>query len=1140
MKRKLSTHSSFFSPRALLVTLLCAATACFVLIPMRSGLAFLHAPSDPSQRTLTFEERVSYQRTIEEVYWRHRIWPKERSDPKPSLDAVMSQAQLEKKVKDYLRNSQALEDHWQRPITSQQLQVEMDRMAQHTRQPEVLQELFEALGNDPFVIAECLARPVLAERLLTNSYAYDQRFHGDLKRCAKANLQAHNSIEQMEQLSGKYSSIEFVKSENSQEVANRDADHAVKLDSREWDQNVHRLVATFNKSSGAEDYESVPIGKLSPLQEDENRYYATAVIEKGKDRLRVATVTWQKQPLRSWLATVEDQVPATMAAASVKYTLPNTSDGATCTDNTWTATSDVPVSGPLHTAVWTGSEMIVWGGFQNGNGALLNTGGRYNPSTDSWVATSTTNAPTARVEHTAVWSGTEMIVWGGYDDIVLGLNTGGRYNPSTDSWVATSTTNVPTARRFHTAVWTGNEMIVFGGDDENDRDSNTGGRYNPSTDAWTATSIVNAAGRSFHTAIWSGSEMIVWGGEDADGFPSNTGGRYNPSTDSWTVTSMTNVPPGRALHTAVWTGSEMIVWGGDSMNTGGRYNPSTDSWMATTTVNAPEGRTRHTAVWTGSEMVIWGGHTTAFLNTGGRYNPSTDNWTATSLINVPGENSGFTAVWTGTEMIVWDGSTGGRYNPGMDSWVGTGNPPTARSGHSAVWTGTEMIVWGGKDDFFNVTSTTNTGARYDPSTDSWAATSTTNAPDGREFHTAVWTGSEMIVWGGVGIVNTSNILFNTGGRYNPASDSWVATSTTNAPTARVDHTAVWTGNEMIVWGGEDENVLGLNTGGRYNPTTDSWLATSTTNVPTARNFHTSVWTGSEMIVWGGDDENGDELNTGGRYNPDSDVWTAISTTGAPEARETQTAVWTGKQMIVWGGQDSFNDFNTGGRYDPSTDTWTPTSITNVPEARYNHTAVWTGKQMIVWGGISGLGGVTNTGGRYDPNMDTWAATSITHAPVARQFHTAVWTGNEMTVWGGDNLNFPPLNSGGRYCGPTPPPGCTVTSTTCGRIIVGTAPTDFTVNLSDPADPATVQASDFTVNGTPADNDIIINGDLSVTFHFNTSPVVGGQNTMHIPAGAFNCGQGAVQEFTCTFFYRVPGATPPPRPRPTPHPRPTPP
>ena len=92
----------------------------------------------------------------------------ERPDPKPSLDAVMSQAQIEKKVEDYLRNSQALEDYWQRPITADQLQTEMERMASHTKQPEVLRELFEALGNDPFVIAECLARPVLAERLVSS------------------------------------------------------------------------------------------------------------------------------------------------------------------------------------------------------------------------------------------------------------------------------------------------------------------------------------------------------------------------------------------------------------------------------------------------------------------------------------------------------------------------------------------------------------------------------------------------------------------------------------------------------------------------------------------------------------------------------------------------------------------------------------------------------------------------------------------------------------------------------------------------------------------------------------------------------------------------------------------------------------
>jgi len=113
-------------------------------------LAFFRAEATAkiSYRTLTFAERVAYQRAIEEVYWRHRIWRKERPDPKLALDAVLPRAQLEKKVEDYLRNSQALEDYWQQPLSAEQLQAEMERMAQHTKQPKVLRELFEALGND--------------------------------------------------------------------------------------------------------------------------------------------------------------------------------------------------------------------------------------------------------------------------------------------------------------------------------------------------------------------------------------------------------------------------------------------------------------------------------------------------------------------------------------------------------------------------------------------------------------------------------------------------------------------------------------------------------------------------------------------------------------------------------------------------------------------------------------------------------------------------------------------------------------------------------------------------------------------------------------------------------------------------------
>ena len=731
-----------------------------------------------SQRTLTFAERVAYQHAIEDVYWRHRIWPKERPDPKPSLDAVMSQAQLEKKVTDYLRKSQALEDYWQRPITAEQLQAEMDRMAKHTKQPEVLRELFAALGNDPFVIAECLARPALAERLLTNWYAYDQRIHGELKQRAEAELQVHPSVEQMKQLSG-YSEIEFTKDDSRETVGqahrlpNRqsaggapalqrhDSDHSIKLNSREWDQRLQKLAQTFSDTGVAAGVSlaksissttKIPAGALSLLQEDETRYYATAVIEKSDHHLKLASVSWPKEPLGSWLARAENQVANAMVAATGSYNLPKISEGGGCIDDTWTATGGAPLGRTAHTAVWTGSEMIVWGG---AGGVVLNTGGRYNPSTDTWVATSTINAPTGRSLHTALWTGGEMIVWGGTDSFDY-FNTGGRYNPTTDSWTTTSTTNAPSGRYRHTAVLTGNQMIVWGGND-GFAYVNTGGKYDPGTDNWTTTSTTNAPSpRDSHTAVSIGSDMIVWGGEDSSDV-SNTGGRYNPTMNSWTATSTTSVPSARYRHSAVWTGSVMIVWGGDDfslnyVNTGGRYNPATNSWAATTITNAPDARESHTAIWTGSEMIVWGGFGDgSFFNTGGKYNPGTNSWTATS----------------------------------------TTDAPEARSSHSAVWTGSEMIVWGGTD----LDNNFDTGGRYDPSTDGWVPTA--GSAHCRYFHTAVWTGTEMIVWGG----NRGNFPQNTGGRYNPGIDDWTATSVTNAPTARSRHTAVWTGSEMIIWGG---------------------------------------------------------------------------------------------------------------------------------------------------------------------------------------------------------------------------------------------------------------------------------------------------------------------------------------------------
>ncbi len=430
--------------RALTLFLVCSGSACLLGTgaPTTSGQAFSYTQAPERLRTtLTFGERVAYQYAIEEVYWRHRIWPKENRAPKPLLDAIVSRREIERKVEDYLRKSELGTDPRGSPIAASDLQAEMDRMASHSRRPDVLRELFQALGNDPFVIAECLARPILAER----------------------------------------------------------------------------LVAKFNDAAS----QSFPAKSSDPVE----------------------------RPLSSSAGFLDSARNDILENAT--YKLPEIAP-LDCADDTWTATAtlNAPEAREFHTAVWTGSEMIVWGGFNSSPPYRLNTGGRYNPSTDSWASTSVLNAPTGRDLHSAVWTGTEMIIWGG-EPI---LNTGGRYNPITDSWTATSTVNAPGARESHTAVWTGSEMVVWGG-----RNCctwfNSGGRYNPSTNSWIATSTINAPeARWDHTAVWTGSEMIVWGGTDQTNYL-NTGGRYNPATDSWTPTGLTNAPLGRIGYTAIWSGS---------------------------------------------------------------------------------------------------------------------------------------------------------------------------------------------------------------------------------------------------------------------------------------------------------------------------------------------------------------------------------------------------------------------------------------------------------------------------------------------------------------------------------------------------------------------------------------------------------
>ncbi len=104
----------------------------------------------------------------------------------------------------------------------------------------------------------------------------------------------------------------------------------------------------------------------------------------------------------------------------------------------------------------------------------------------------------------------------------------------------------------------------------------------------------------------------------------------------------------------------------------------------------------------------------------------------------------------------------------------------------------------------------DTGDKYISTTNTWVATSLSNAPSEREFHSAVWTGSEMIVWGGLNNVTFDNTVEQIRYSYGELDGHQ---EYERGEHARGKHTGIWTGSEMIAWGGELGSGSATDTGG---------------------------------------------------------------------------------------------------------------------------------------------------------------------------------------------------------------------------------------------------------------------------------------------------------------------------------------
>ena len=333
------------------------------------------------------------------------------------------------------------------------------------------------------------------------------------------------------------------------------------------------------------------------------------------------------------------------------------------------------------------------------------------PGSAGWTPLPT--APIApRSEYAAVWTGKQMIVWGGYSNTAQ-YGDGAAYDPATRTW--TKLAAGPLAGRgLPVTVWTGKDMLIFGGAGNSGAYSD-GAAYDPAANTWRELAPIpgslggNLTGSGSY-AVWTGKVMVVWGffgnGDGAHGGGSLAAATYNPAANSWTTGT---VAPAQAplFGDAFWTGKEMIVWG-SSPNSSSRlegfgYDPATGRWS--TLPPSPlgqAGRDSMLAVWTGRYLVVGGGDSPAGMQKdAAAYDPATNSW-----IRLPDAPVGFDGngtapdIWTGASVVTIEDAVPGGRPLSLDlttrSWsLGPKAPVPGRQEAHEFWTGSEVLVWGG-------------------------------------------------------------------------------------------------------------------------------------------------------------------------------------------------------------------------------------------------------------------------------------------------------------------------------------------------------------------------------------------------------------------------------------------------------------
>jgi hypothetical protein len=339
-----------------------------------------------------------------------------------------------------------------------------------------------------------------------------------------------------------------------------------------------------------------------------------------------------------------------------------------------------------------------------------------------------------------------------------------------------------------------------------------------------------------------------------------------------------------------------------------------------------------------------------------------------------------TALWTGSDLLVWGGQTtsgshmlrdGALFDPRSGKWtVIPPSPLTPRAGTSSVWTGHLALLWGGvTNDTATVSSASNSGAAFDPSTDQW-----TRLPPSplspREGATALWTGKLAIFIGGEPPNGGFGAADVDGAAYDPNTHRWAQLPSLpiKGLGAPVGVTAIWNGRELIAWstyqtstpfGSSGEQIRNRQVGAEWKPGEEKWtrLPSPPQGVFTATG--TSTWVGGRDVITGGTNCLGAMScpapidGVAELFNPKTNAWTTSPKASIFIHPDLVASVGTDLALINESSEigGPTLDFRPGDGvlFDPAMNRDVPLPAVPMADVGQWTSMVWTGHTLLLWG-----------------------------------------------------------------------------------------------------------------------------------------------------------------------------------------------